>query len=56
MAQQDQNGSKSYRGSFRELKTLTVYSLYIQEACPYAKEKCNCAVNISKYISEHKKS
>jgi hypothetical protein len=26
-------------------KILTVYSLYIQEAILYAKEKCNCAVN-----------
>jgi hypothetical protein len=31
--------------SFRQLKILTVYSLYNQESISYAKEKCNCTVN-----------
>jgi hypothetical protein len=31
--------------SFRNLKILAVYSLYIQETILYVKEKCNCKVN-----------
>jgi hypothetical protein len=33
------------RDSFRNLKILTVYSLYIQETILYVKEKCNCTVH-----------
>jgi hypothetical protein len=29
----------------KDLKILTVYSLYIQETILYVKEKCNCTVN-----------
>jgi hypothetical protein len=35
----------SRRDSFRELKILIVYLLYIQETISCAKENCNCAVN-----------
>jgi hypothetical protein len=40
---------QSCKDSFRHLKILTVYSLYIQETILYAKEKRNCTVN-KKYI------
>jgi hypothetical protein len=40
---------ESCRDSFRQLKILTVYSLYIQETLLYAKEKGNCAVNKQVY-------
>jgi hypothetical protein len=33
------------RDSFRQVKILTVYSIYIQETILYAKQMCNCAVN-----------
>jgi hypothetical protein len=33
------------RDGFRQLKILTVYSLYFQETISYAKWKCNCAVS-----------
>jgi hypothetical protein len=36
---------QSCRDRFRNLKILTVYSLYIQETIQYVKEKCNCTVN-----------
>jgi hypothetical protein len=36
---------ESCRDSFRNLKILTVYSLYIQEIILYVQEKCNCTVN-----------
>jgi hypothetical protein len=36
---------ESWRDSFRNLKILTVYSLYIQETILYVNEKCNCTVN-----------
>jgi hypothetical protein len=36
---------ESCRDSFRQLKILTVYLLYIQEMILYAKEKCDCTVN-----------
>jgi hypothetical protein len=36
---------ESYRDSFRQLKVLTLYSLYIQETILYVKEKSNCMVN-----------
>jgi hypothetical protein len=36
---------ESCRDSFRNLKILTVYSLYIQDTILYVKEKCNCTVN-----------
>jgi hypothetical protein len=42
---------ESCKDSFRHLKILTVYSLYIQETIPYVKEKCNCTVN--KQIHTH---
>lgn len=35
---------KLRRDSFKQLKTLTVYKLYIKKIL-YAKQKCNCAVN-----------
>jgi hypothetical protein len=41
----------SCRNSFRNLKILTVYSLYIQETILYVKEKCKCTVN--KQIHTH---
>ena len=42
---------ESCKDSFRHLKILTVYSLYIQETILYVKEKCNCTVN--KQIHTH---
>jgi hypothetical protein len=36
---------ESCRDSFRQLKILTLYSLYIQETILYVKEKSNCMVN-----------
>jgi hypothetical protein len=42
---------ESCKDSFRLLKILTVYSLYIQETILYVKEKCNCTVN--KQIHTH---
>jgi hypothetical protein len=36
---------ESCRDSFRHLKILTVYLLYIQEQILYVKEMCNCRVN-----------
>jgi hypothetical protein len=36
---------ESCRDSFRHLKILTVYSLYIQETTLCVKETCNCTVN-----------
>jgi hypothetical protein len=36
---------ESCTDSFRQLKILTIYSLYIQGTILYAKEKCNCAVD-----------
>jgi hypothetical protein len=36
---------ESCRDSFRQLKILIGYSLFVQETILYAKEKCNCAVN-----------
>jgi N-acetylneuraminic acid mutarotase len=41
---------ESWRDSFRQLKILTIYSLYIQETILRAKEKCTCAVNKQVYI------
>jgi hypothetical protein len=42
---------ESCKDSFRHLKILTVYSLYIQGTILYVKEKCNCTVN--KQIHTH---
>jgi hypothetical protein len=42
---------ESCRNSFRNLKMLTVYSLYIQETILYVKGKCKCKVN--KQIHTH---
>jgi hypothetical protein len=42
---------ESCKDSFRHLKILTVYSLYIQEIILYIKENCNCTVN--KQIHKH---
>jgi hypothetical protein len=36
---------ESCKDSFRNLKILTVYSLYLQETILYVKEKCNCMAN-----------
>jgi hypothetical protein len=36
---------ESCKDSFRHLKILTVYSLYIQKTILYVKENCNCTVN-----------
>jgi hypothetical protein len=36
---------ESCRNSFRNLKILTVYLLYILETILYVKKKCNCTVN-----------
>jgi hypothetical protein len=36
---------ESFRDSFRQLKILTAYWLYIRGAILHAKEKCNCVVN-----------
>jgi hypothetical protein len=36
---------ESCRDSFKNLKILTAYSLYIQETIQYVKEKCNCTIN-----------
>jgi hypothetical protein len=42
---------ESCRNSFRNLKILTVYSLYIQETILYVKKECKCTVN--KQIHTH---
>jgi hypothetical protein len=42
---------ESRRNGFRNLKILTVYSLYIQETILYIKRKCKCTVN--KQIHTH---
>jgi hypothetical protein len=42
---------ESCRNSFRVLKILTAYSLYIQETILYVKKRCKCTVN--KQIHTH---
>jgi hypothetical protein len=43
---------ESCRGSFRNLKILTVYSLYIQETILYVKEKISKYIHITQEITE----
>jgi hypothetical protein len=42
---------ESHRESFKHLKILIVYSLYIQETILYVIEKCNCTLN--KQVHSH---
>jgi hypothetical protein len=44
------------RNSFRNLKILTVYSLYIQETILYVKENCKCTVNKQIHIHNTRKN
>jgi hypothetical protein len=41
---------ESFRDGSRQLKILTVYSLFVQETILYAKVKCNCVVNKQVHI------